>query len=201
MQNSIRRAFFKFINTRIIGNNQRLYVDENDTETCEYDKEKLYLEDIGKFYYNDLTNVYEYFLYMKDDVDFEKNTDIKDCVDIIFRFERFAEVVKYFKYLFSKERLFYSNLSTFGKNIYENNFTPYSGELFYSEWFVKNMIEYAKSREIIFEKRKNMLIENDEELSEKDKRDLEKIKEISTDLENLKNEINIVTNMFLRNEI
>jgi hypothetical protein len=194
---SIRRAIGRFAKARIINNNQRLILDRMEFRNIDkYDEESFYLEeDLGKFYVNDLLKIYEYFLYMKDDVDLDDNKfGIKDCIEITYRYERFEEVVKYLKFLFDKEKQFLDALTPAQKIIYKTNYAPISGEIMYSSLFVKTMIDYADSRKNILERRRAIISDNDTNTGSTNidyiQNDLEKLQTVSTTLQELHTKIN-----------
>jgi len=191
---SIRRVIGRFAKARMIGNNQRLVLAGMEFRSIEkYDEESFYLEEnLGKLYFYDLLKIYEYFLYMKDDVDLEDNKfDIKDCIEIQHRYERFEEVVKYLKFLFDKEKQFFTDLLPEKRTIYKSNYAPVSGEIMYSNLFVKTMTDYAASRKSILERRKETDTESNSEHTSIDytEKDLEKLQTVLDTLHRLHNEI------------
>ena len=190
---SIRRAVGRFARARLIGNNKRILLEGMVIRnTDKYDEESFYLEELGKYYYTDLLNIYEYFLYMKDDVELEDNEfGIKDCVKTQYRYEKFEEVVKYVKFLFGKEKEFLKGvLIQKEKGFYEKQYAPLSGEIMYSLLFTKRLIKYADSREKILERRKKLFSDIQTDDSEAHTNEnIEKLKKVVTSLNELSNEI------------
>lgn len=191
---SIRRTVGRFAKARLIANNKRILLDGMEIRnTDKYDEESFYLEELGRYYYNDLLKIYEYFLYMKDDVELENNEfEIKDCVEILYRFERFEEVVKYIKFLFSKEKEFLNGL-LFPEQIsyYIKKYAPLSGEVMYSSLFVKTLIGYADSREKVLNRRKNIFssIQQNVDSEAHINDNLEALNTVKVSLQELSNEI------------
>ncbi|MDR0560440.1 MAG: hypothetical protein LBG92_09725 [Prevotellaceae bacterium] len=194
---SIRRAVGRFAKARVIGNNQRLILDGAEVRnTNKYDNESFYSEELTRFYFYDLLEIYEYFLYMKDDIEFEDNIfEIRDCIEVLHRYDRFEEVIKYLNFLTDKERIFLTGLEPQQRTIYRNNYAPVSGEIMYSELFVKTMIDYATSRRDILERSKTQRNLSDDE-RESYNNDLERINRIHNSLSDLQSQIRIIHRQF-----
>ncbi len=197
LKKSIRRVVGRFAKATLIANNDRLFLGKMEIRRKdEYDEYNFYLEgELGKFYFENLLSTYEYFLYMKDDVELEDNEfDIKDCIDIKHRYERIGEVLKYLKFLFSKEKKFTKELNLNQLDLYYRNYAPISQEILYSNLFTKRIINYVDSRIAILDR-------NDIPRSEDTEKDLCKLKAIKLSLETLLRNITDYINTELESQM
>lgn len=66
---------------------------------------------VGRYYINTIRNYFEYIVYVKDDVDLENNDlGIKSCIEVRKFYDKFEEVIKFLKYLYSKEKEIFEKL-------------------------------------------------------------------------------------------
>ncbi|MBF0647205.1 hypothetical protein IR083_00010 [Dysgonomonas sp. GY75] len=154
IEKDISRALKRLNNYNLIGNNTILAIPE--AENPDKISEKIdttaafYMEDLGHYYYRSIISIFEYFYFMKDDINFKDESGILSCIEtkknVILRFE---QVIKYFEFLFEEEKAFYGALETPEcRKHYFNNFAPFyhDGKIFFVQVFVEKMLGYARTR-------------------------------------------------------
>jgi hypothetical protein len=111
------------------------------------------LTSTGDYYRREFINYYEYLVYMKDDVDFENNTMcIQDCVEVSNLSGRYAEVYKFLRFLYEKERDFLFGLNRLQRQHYIGRFSPPEDNLlFVVAMPVHNMIDFGQERKELLE--------------------------------------------------
>lgn len=153
IKNAIARAIKRLNNFNLLGNNTVLEIpDANDPDKIFEKFENnagFYMEELGRYYYDTVTTIFEYFHFMKDDINFREENDILSCIetkgDVILRFE---QIIKYFELLSNEEILFYKSLDPEKQKFYIKNFAPYhkGDKIFFAQVFIENMLVYARSR-------------------------------------------------------
>lgn len=177
---SLTRAIKRFANARLIGNNNRLRLPDAFLAAIE-NEDEFYIENLGNYYYNHFLSMFEYIMFMKDDMDLGDNPyGIRDCIEVTRPIDRFIEVVKYLKHLYKVEVDFIKNLTASEFAIYKTDFSPIEkNKTMFVQVLIDRMYMYAQTRKSIFSSKENN--ENIESV------ELDSINSIIRDLDELNN--------------
>ena len=144
IESSIFRVFKRFNNSGVITNDKSVWIERKEEVKA---IDEFYMKPLGHYYIDELWLKFEYLSYMKDDIDFTEIDDIKDCVLVLDKKDRFKELVKYITFFANEEINFIKQLNDNSKSLYLQFFAPVSEVKLFSLCMTNKMIEYGSRRQ------------------------------------------------------
>ncbi|NOU16349.1 MAG: hypothetical protein HOO91_02175 [Bacteroidales bacterium] len=172
---SFNNSILSLINYRIINTEEFFSIDNE--QSLEKIKE-ISIEPTGRYYFENLLSNFEYLSYMKDDIDYDIDVTISDCINTRGFIERYKSIIAFIDYLFKKESEMINGFTRIGYEKYRNEFIIKSNPISFTQFIAEKILLIAK------EKVKNL------------KGDSKNTSELLTRNNTLENKINAIKSFF-----
>lgn len=108
--------------------------------------ERVQITDTGIYFIDEFMNMFEYIMFMKDDVEIENNPyGIQDCIEAKGFVERYRNVYKFLLYLADAERELLDQMSAEQRKLLRTSFSNKS--VFVCHQPIEHMISFGKERQ------------------------------------------------------
>jgi hypothetical protein len=145
LDSSLNHVYRKFINYGLIKASEYFYLN-TDEEAGKLSN--IEITNCGTYYITEMTFLYNYIIYMKDDVDYPESCagKIKNCIETEFLKDRFKELEKFLYFLLCQEKTFLHYLNKDRLKKYSKEFALSENNLLFSKLIIDRIIQYAESK-------------------------------------------------------
>ncbi len=146
LERALCRALRRFLQCNLLISPQ-YYKVTNDQDATRL--EAIELTSTGEYYLDELSQYFEYLMYMKDDVMLDGTEGLRSCIDLDHRQERYEEVCKFLTLVFAEEDVFLRSLNAAQRSQMREAFSADSdANPYVSHAPVTAMITFGEKREM-----------------------------------------------------
>ena len=144
LETAVRHAIRRLLNCRLIRSAAFLRLEEDNQADL---LKEIEVTPLGIYYFDVLSQLFEYLMFMKDDIYFPQDIGLKVCSRHSGALEQYRALRTYLAFLFDQETDLFHNLKQTNRAAYRRFFAPDEQHLYYSLIYARAMCGFGEARE------------------------------------------------------